>query len=113
MSIRNVLFLLVALCIVASGNTQLLQLPLPFPIPPSLVMPDITKCFSTLMNIPGCIAEISQSIVTYKFGNIGSAYCKAFMEAETNCTPNLSFNPFLIPLLKEHCSKVASPPTTM
>ncbi|KAF8110403.1 hypothetical protein N665_0084s0013 [Sinapis alba] len=67
-------------------------------------MPDITKCFSTLMNIPGCVAEISQSIVTHKFGNICHVCCKAFLEAEANCPPNLPFNPFLVPLLKEHCS---------
>ncbi|CAH8359682.1 unnamed protein product [Eruca vesicaria subsp. sativa] len=115
MSIRNVLFLLVAICITASGNAQLPQFPLPFPIPPSTGLPqrpDFTKCLSTLMNIPGCVGEISQSTMTHNFGNIGPACCKAFLEAEANCTPNLPFNPFFIPLLKEHCSRVASSPTT-
>ncbi|KAL0734342.1 hypothetical protein Bca4012_010552 [Brassica carinata] len=116
MSSRTVLFLLVAICIAASGNAQLPQFSLLFPIPTSPGfpgMPDITKCLSRMLDISGCVAEISQSIVTHKFGNIGPACCITFLEAETNCTANLPFNSFLIPLLKEHCSRVASPPTSL
>ncbi|KAL0886376.1 hypothetical protein Bca101_010359 [Brassica carinata] len=93
----NVLFLLVVICIAVFGNAQLPQFPLLFPIPliPRLPgTPDITKCLSTMMNIPGCVAEISQSIMTHKFGNIGPACCKDFLEAEANCTKKSSFQSF-------------------
>ncbi|KAF8110408.1 hypothetical protein N665_0084s0018 [Sinapis alba] len=76
-------------------------------------MPNITKYFSTLMNISGCVGEISQSVVTHKFGNIGIVFVKFFLEAEANCTPNRPFNMFLVPLLKEYFCIVASPPTTL
>ncbi|KAL9813149.1 putative Prolamin-like domain-containing protein [Arabidopsis thaliana] len=49
--------------------------------------------------------RVSQSILTGKFGNIGPACCKAILEAQTNCIPQLPFNPFFPPLLKEQCSK--------
>ncbi|XP_024012457.1 uncharacterized protein LOC112086807 [Eutrema salsugineum] len=105
MSIKSACFLIVAICIATSVNAQQPQLPFPFqPNPGMPGMPDITKCLSTLMNIPGCFAEISQSIITGKFGNIGTACCKAFLEAEANCTPNLPFNPFFPPMLKQQCS---------
>ncbi|XP_024011277.1 uncharacterized protein LOC112086541 [Eutrema salsugineum] len=118
MSIKSASFLIVAICIATSVNAQLPQFPLPFPFPfqpsPGMPgMPDITKCLSTLINIPGCFAEISQSIITGKFGNIGPACCKAFLEAEANCTPNLPFNPFFPPMLKQQCSQISGPPTTL
>ncbi|CAA7021465.1 unnamed protein product [Microthlaspi erraticum] len=116
MSIKSVLFLLVAICITASVNAQLPQFPFPFPFQPSPGMPgmpDITKCLSTLMNVPGCLAEISQSVMTGKFGSIGPTCCKAFLEAEANCTPNLPFNPFFPLMLKQQCTKIAGPPTTL
>ncbi|XP_024006376.1 uncharacterized protein LOC112082910 [Eutrema salsugineum] len=122
MSTKNVSFLLVVICVVVSANAQLPQLPIPFPFPfpfqPSPGMPglpDITKCWSSVMNIPGCIAEISQSIFTGQFGHIGPACCKAVLEAEANCIPKIPSNPFFPPpMLKEQCSKIAgaNPPTT-
>ncbi|XP_002863573.2 uncharacterized protein LOC9301438 [Arabidopsis lyrata subsp. lyrata] len=120
MAFKNVIFLLAVLCIALSANAQLPQFPAPFPFPfPFLPspgvpgLPDITKCLTSFMNIPGCIAEFSQSILIGKFGNIGPACCKAILEAETNCIPQLPFNPFFPPMLKEQCSKTvgALPPT--
>ncbi|CAN8253416.1 unnamed protein product [Cochlearia groenlandica] len=88
----------------------------PFPFQPSPGMPGIpgiTKCWSTLMDMPGCFAEIRQSIMTGKFGSIGPACCKAFLDAEANCSQNLPFNPFFPPMLKQQCSKTAGPPVTL
>ncbi|EOA36609.1 hypothetical protein CARUB_v10011817mg [Capsella rubella] len=117
MSIKNVLLLLVIIGVVVSTNAQLPQFPFPFPfqpIPGMPGLPDIAKCWSSVMNIPGCITEISQAILTGKFGSIGPACCKAFLEGEANCMPKIPFNPFFPPMLKEQCSKIAGavPPAT-
>ena len=110
MSIKNVFLLLAVLCIIVSVNAQLPQFPaqLPFLFPFQLIpgLPDITKCFSSVMDIPECIAEISQSIFTGKFGNLSPACCKAFLDAD-NCIPKIPFIPFFPPMLKEQCSRVA------
>ncbi|XP_019093284.1 PREDICTED: uncharacterized protein LOC109129475 [Camelina sativa] len=112
MAIKNVIFLVAVACIVVSVNAQL-----PFLFQPSPGIPgfsDRTKCWSTLMDIPGCIAEISQSIITGKFGSIGPACCKTFLGVEANCIPKFPINPFFPPILKEQCSRIvgAVPPTT-
>ncbi|CAF2222645.1 unnamed protein product [Brassica napus] len=102
-----------------SANAQLPQFPIPFPFPlpfqpsPGIPgLPDVAKCWSSVMDIPGCIIEIYTSILTGKFGHVGPSCCKAFLEAEANCLPKLPFNP-LFPL-KEQCSRIAkaAPPTT-
>ncbi|XP_019086942.1 PREDICTED: uncharacterized protein LOC109127073 [Camelina sativa] len=120
MSIKNVFFILAAICVMVSVNAQLPQFPAPFPFPfPFQPIPglpglhDITKCWSVVMDIPGCVTEISQSIFTGKFGNIGPACCKAFLDVEANCIPKLPFNPFFPPMLKEQCLRIAgsAPPT--
>ncbi|AED94881.1 ECA1 gametogenesis related family protein [Arabidopsis thaliana] len=120
MSIKNVLSLLAVLCIIVSVNAQLPQIPGPFPFPfpfqPIPGMPgllDITKCLSSVMDIPRCITEISQSIFIGKFGNLGPACCKAFLDAEANCMPKIPFIPLFPPMLKEQCSRIAgaTPPT--
>ncbi|EFH39833.1 predicted protein [Arabidopsis lyrata subsp. lyrata] len=121
MAFKNVIFLLAVLCIALSANAQLPQFPAPFPFPfPFLPspgvpgLPDITKCLSSFMNIPGCIAEFwPVANPLRKFVNIGPACCKAILEAETNCILQLPFNPFFPPMLKEQCSKTvgALPPT--
>ncbi|KAL9813142.1 putative Prolamin-like domain-containing protein [Arabidopsis thaliana] len=112
MAIKNVILFLAVLCIALSVNAQLPQFPALFPFPfPFLPspgvpgLPDITKCLSSVINIPGCIVEFSQSILLRKFGKIGSACCKAILEAETNCIPQLPFNLFFPPMLKEQYSK--------
>lgn len=107
MSIKNVISILVVVSIIVSVNAQLPQFPIPFPFQPIPGMPDITKCWSSVVNIPGCIVEISQSILTGQFGTIGHACCKAFLEGEANCMPKIPFNPFFPPMLKEQCTRVA------
>ncbi|XP_019095670.1 PREDICTED: uncharacterized protein LOC109130520 [Camelina sativa] len=119
MSIKNVFFLLAALCVVVSVNAQLPQFPaLPFPFPFQLIsgvpgLPGITKCWLVVMDIPGCVTEVSQSIFTRKFGNIGLVCCKTFLDVEANCIPKISFNPFFPPMLKEQCLRIvgSAPPT--
>ncbi|XP_019100892.1 PREDICTED: uncharacterized protein LOC109132886 [Camelina sativa] len=122
MSIKNVVFLLAAICVVVSVSAQITQFPVPFPFPfpfqpiPDVPgLPDITKCWSVVMDIPGCVTKIVQSIFTGKFSNIGPACCKAFLDAEANCMPEIPFNPFFPPILKEQCLRTASagaaPPT--
>ncbi|XP_019094596.1 PREDICTED: uncharacterized protein LOC109129980 [Camelina sativa] len=117
MSIKNVVLLLVIISVVVSTNAQLPQLPFPFPFQPSPGMPgfpDIAKYWSSVMNIPGCITEISQAILSGRFGNISPACCKAFLEVESNCLPKLPLKPFFPPMLKEQCSRIAGaiPPAT-
>ncbi|XP_024012107.1 uncharacterized protein LOC112086743 [Eutrema salsugineum] len=111
MSMKSAFFLLMAICMAGSMNAQPPQLPPPSPGMPQ--MPDVNKCFSTLMNIPGCFAEIAQSIMTGKVVSIGPACCKAYLEAETSCTQQFPVNPFFPPMLKEQCSKIAGPPTIL
>ncbi|XP_013601095.1 PREDICTED: uncharacterized protein LOC106308478 [Brassica oleracea var. oleracea] len=119
MSIKQVFFFMAVVCIVVSGNSQLPLFPIPFPFPlpfqpsPGIPgLPDVAKCWSSVMDIPGCIIENYTSILTGQFGHIGSSCCKAFLEAEANCLPKHTFNP-LFPL-KEQCSRIANavPPTT-
>ncbi|XP_013601091.1 PREDICTED: uncharacterized protein LOC106308474 [Brassica oleracea var. oleracea] len=119
MSIKHVFFFMVVVFVVVSANAQLPQFPNPFPFPlpfqPRLGipgLPDVGKCWSSVMDIPGCILEIYTSILTGQFGHIGPSCCKAFLEAEANCLPKLPFNPPFPP--KEQCSRIANeaPPTT-
>nr|AAO42968.1 At5g51105 [Arabidopsis thaliana]BAC42494.1 unknown protein [Arabidopsis thaliana] len=120
MSIKSVVSLLVVVCIAASVNAQLPQFPpimFPFPNPfkPSPGMagsPDLSKCWSTVMDLPGCFEEIQQAVMSGKFEGVGPACCKAFLDAEANCLPNLPSNPFFPPMMKHQCSKMASPATT-
>lgn len=121
MLIKSVVFLLVAIFLASSSVSAQLPMvpPFPFPFPnpfqPSPGMPgipDITKCLSSrMMDLPGCLAEIGQAIMTGKYGSIGPACCKAFLDAEAYCMPNLPFNPFFPPMIKQQCSQNAGPPT--
>ncbi|XP_010442592.1 PREDICTED: B1-hordein-like [Camelina sativa] len=101
--------------------------PFPNPFPPSPSIPGIlqpsqamprmqdivvTKCWSTVMNMPGCFAEMRQAVMTDKFSSIGPVCCKDFLDVEANCTPNLPINLFFPPMLKQQCVKSAGPPTT-
>ncbi|KAL0710408.1 hypothetical protein Bca4012_017386 [Brassica carinata] len=144
MSIKNVHFLLITICIASSANAQfpfpfqpspggmpgfpfpnpfqpspggMPGFPFPNPFQPSPGgmpgVPGMSQCWSTLMDMPGCLAEIRQSIMTGKFGSIGPACCKAFLDAEANCAHHLPFNPFFPPMVKEQCSRAAGPPTTL
>ncbi|XP_010536260.1 PREDICTED: uncharacterized protein LOC104811298 [Tarenaya hassleriana] len=116
------MMLIVSLCLtdcvkqsLAAEGQQPQQLPgLPGLFPPGVSglpgFPDVTKCGSTLFNIPGCLLQISTSIFTGQFGNIGIPCCKEFLDLSENCLPSIfPLNPF-VPLLKSSCSKAVAPP---
>ncbi|XP_010442994.1 PREDICTED: uncharacterized protein LOC104725941 [Camelina sativa] len=86
-------------------------------IVPGLSLPgspvDITKCWSSLSSVEGCVAEIFKSVFTGKFGSVGSTCCKAFSDVDSKCWPHIfPLNPFFPPLLKDSCSRIeAAAPT--
>lgn len=111
MAFKNVVCLFMLICVVVSANAQL-----SFPLQPGSGLPglpDILKCWSTIINVPGCIVEIPQSIFTGHFGHIGPACCKAMLEVDANCLSKIPFNQFIPRLLKEQCLRTVgeTPPT--
>ncbi|CAN8302327.1 unnamed protein product [Cochlearia groenlandica] len=110
MSMKNVCFILVTICIATYVNSQILPSPSPNP---TTRLPEMAQCLLGLMDIPGCFFEISQSIMTGKFGNIGPLCCKAFLASEANCKAEIPSNPFFPPMLKQQCSRIATPPTAV
>ncbi|XP_010446357.1 PREDICTED: uncharacterized protein LOC104729153 [Camelina sativa] len=74
---------------------------------------DITKCWSSLSSVEGCVAEIFKSVFTGKFGSVGHMCCKAFSDVDSKCWPHMfPLNPFFPPLLKDSCSHIeAAAPT--
>ncbi|XP_010531626.1 PREDICTED: uncharacterized protein LOC104807891 [Tarenaya hassleriana] len=111
--------LVVALCIgdLARSGIAQVQQPQQLPNLPGIFPPgfpiDITKCWSSLINIPGCLVEITTSILTGHFGHIGPMCCKEFSAIEDNCLPKMfPMIPFFPQLLKSSCSgNAAAPPT--
>ncbi|KAF8116838.1 hypothetical protein N665_0014s0099 [Sinapis alba] len=76
---------------------------------------DITKCWSSLTSIQGCVTKIYKSTVTGKFENVGPACCKAFTDVDAQCWPKMfPLNPLFPPLLKDGCSRISAttPPHT-
>lgn len=83
MSIKNMIFLPVTISIAAFANAQLPQFPISFPFAfqPNPNMPglhDITKYWSSVMNVSGCITPISQSILSGRIGNVGHCMLQNF-----------------------------------
>ncbi|KAL0673517.1 hypothetical protein Bca4012_001498 [Brassica carinata] len=69
---------------------------------------DITKCWSSLTSIQGCVMEIYKSVVTGKFENVGPACCKAFTDVDAKCWPTMfPLNPLFPPLIKDGCSRIS------
>ncbi|KAB1208944.1 hypothetical protein CJ030_MR6G001697 [Morella rubra] len=89
--------------------------PLPEAIPPSGPFPGETgQCWSSLANIPGCLAEIYGSVASGQLSLIGPACCEAIVETTANCLSELiPFNPVFPTLLHNSCAKsgAAVPPT--
>ncbi|KAL1206558.1 hypothetical protein V5N11_027127 [Cardamine amara subsp. amara] len=74
---------------------------------------DLKPCFSSIINIPGCVSEIHKSIFTGKFGNIGPKCCKAFLDVDAKCWPKMfPLNPFFPRLLKNECSRINASDST-
>ncbi|KAJ0261690.1 Egg cell-secreted-like protein [Hirschfeldia incana] len=79
-----------------------------FPLIPGSPI-DITKCWSSLTSIQGCVIEIYKSAVTGKFENVGPACCKAFTDVDAKCWPKMfPLNPLFPPLHKDGCSRIGS-----
>ncbi|XP_010523378.1 PREDICTED: uncharacterized protein LOC104801737 [Tarenaya hassleriana] len=105
-----VVVLLAALCMTDFVKPSLAEVQQPqqisgFPI-------DLSKCWSTLFNIPGCLLQISTSIFSGQFGSIGIPCCKEFLAVSESCLPQMfPVTPFIGPLLKDGCSRTLNPPT--
>ncbi|ESQ43100.1 hypothetical protein EUTSA_v10016069mg [Eutrema salsugineum] len=94
--------LVMTLCATTFVKPGLAQLPT---IPGSPI--DLTKCFSTLFNVEGCVMEIYKFVLTGKFENIRAMCCKAFMEVDAKCWPQMfPLNPLFPPILKDGCSRI-------
>ncbi|KAF9619320.1 hypothetical protein IFM89_006507 [Coptis chinensis] len=78
-------------------------------VPPNPIH-DITKCWSSLLNVDGCVSEIFTSFLSGRVGLLGPACCNAIKEISTSCWPAamFPFNPLFRPLLMQYCANVQS-----
>ncbi|CAN6841573.1 hypothetical protein Bca52824_045869 [Brassica carinata] len=68
---------------------------------------DLTKCWSSLTSVQGCVTEIYKSVFTGKFDNVGPMCCKAASAVDAKCWPHMfPLNTFFPRLLKESCSRI-------
>ncbi|CAN8248228.1 unnamed protein product [Cochlearia groenlandica] len=78
----------------------------------SLPVVDLTKCWSSIFAVKGCVTEIYKSVSTGKFGNVGPMCCKAFVDVDEKCWPQMfPMNPFFPRLLRNQCSRINSAAT--
>ncbi|CAN8244502.1 unnamed protein product [Cochlearia groenlandica] len=105
----SLLFSLCATIFVTQGVAHTQTPPtIPGLFPPGLPV-DLVKCWSSLFNVEGCVLQISKSIFSGQFENIGAACCKAFSTLDANCWPQMfPLNPFFPPLLKENCARLVA-----
>ncbi|CAN8243719.1 unnamed protein product [Cochlearia groenlandica] len=74
---------------------------------PDTPIVDLTKCWSLLFAVEGCVTEIYKSVYTGKFGNIKYMCCNAFRGVGEKCWPQMfPLNPFFPRLLKDNCSRI-------
>ncbi|GMI89195.1 hypothetical protein like AT3G48675 [Hibiscus trionum] len=125
MSSQTTIWLLVATftaLLVQPGLADLVRLlpPIPLgiiphfpgqPLPPPERAPTALECFSTLLNVPGCVGDIYESMCIGQFDSIGNNCCKAFSAISVNCWP-IMFNvgPSFPTLLKEYCARSGAAP---
>ncbi|CAN8243725.1 unnamed protein product [Cochlearia groenlandica] len=70
---------------------------------------DLTKCWSSIFAVKGCVTEIYKSVSTGKFGNVGPMCCNVFRAVDEKCWPQMfPVNPFFPHLLKNQCSCINS-----
>ncbi|KAK8655017.1 hypothetical protein V6N13_107609 [Hibiscus sabdariffa] len=82
------------------------------PLPPQEKAPTARKCFSTLLNIPSCVTNIFESIVSGQFDRIGRDCCKAFSAISVNCWPIMfDLGPSFPTSLKEYCARSGAVPS--
>ncbi|XP_030945936.1 uncharacterized protein LOC115970440 [Quercus lobata] len=64
------------------------------------------QCFSSLVDIPGCLTQVFGSLVNGQFSIIGSSCCNAISKIEGNCLSNLfPSNPIFAHLLNNSCGQ--------
>ncbi|CAF2121748.1 hypothetical protein BRARA_C01380 [Brassica rapa] len=98
--------LVIATILMRPGIAEIQTVP-QFPLIPGSPI-DITKCWSSLTSIQGCVTEIYKSVVTGKFENVGPACCKAFTDVDAKCWPTMfPLNPLFPPLIKDGCSRIS------
>ncbi|KAF9619332.1 hypothetical protein IFM89_006519 [Coptis chinensis] len=77
-------------------------------VPPNPIH-DITKCWSSFLNVDGCVPEIFTSFLSGRVGLLGPACCNAIKEIRTSCWPAMfPFSPLFPPLLRQYCANVQS-----
>ncbi|RZC73281.1 hypothetical protein C5167_048761 [Papaver somniferum] len=95
------------------------------PILPGPYNPDIGKCWSALVDIEGCKAEILNFLFTFQL-RLGPACCKAIIDLSETCLPavfsydwgwgiGIPFNPAYPNVIKGYCASITggkqSPPS--
>ncbi|XP_026380413.1 uncharacterized protein LOC113275181 [Papaver somniferum] len=108
--------------------TQLDTIRIPGLFPPLLpgpYSPEIEKCWSTLVDIEGCNAEILNFLFTFQL-RLGPACCKAIIDLSETCLPavfssvsgwgiGIPFNPAYPNVIKSYCASITgvkqSPPS--
>ncbi|KAI3858564.1 hypothetical protein MKX03_005612 [Papaver bracteatum] len=101
--------------------TQLDTVQIPGRFPPLLpgpYNPDMGKCWSTLVDIEGCKAEILNFLFTFQL-RLGPACCKAITDLSETCLPavftwgwgwgrGIPFNPTYPDIVKGYCASVTA-----
>ncbi|CAA7049112.1 unnamed protein product [Microthlaspi erraticum] len=107
---RSIQALLSTILIVTLYSTTLLQLGIAeVNVTPRLpfIPADVSKCWSSLFDVQGCVIEIYNFSITRKTENLRWPCCKAILHVDTNCWPKmLPLTPLFPPLLKNVCARV-------
>ncbi|XP_059315539.1 uncharacterized protein LOC132066193 [Lycium ferocissimum] len=78
----------------------------------SLVL-DTQKCIASVLDVPGCVEEIITSLLSIQLRLIGPQCCKAALEFEDSCLPNIFPLSSLFPFtLRSLCPIQGSLPPT-
>ncbi|XVE63643.1 hypothetical protein DITRI_Ditri07aG0036400 [Diplodiscus trichospermus] len=77
----------------------------PFPVDPA----QVPKCWSALINIQRCLAEIYGTILKSPFLRIGPECCRTYKAVYDNCLPKIAFFPHFY---NENCARFEVPPPT-
>ncbi|XP_026410211.1 egg cell-secreted protein 1.2-like [Papaver somniferum] len=105
--------------------TQLDTVQIPGLFPPLLpgpYNPEIGKCWSTLVDIQGCQAEILNFLFTFQL-RLGPACCKAIIDLSETCLPavfssdwgwgrGILFNPVYPNVVKGYCASITGGKTS-
>ncbi|MCD7472389.1 hypothetical protein HAX54_013619 [Datura stramonium] len=77
------------------------------------LLPDISKCLASVLNIPGCVEEIITSFLSIQPRLIGPQCCKAALDIEDSCWPKiLPFSSLFRLTLGSFCSIQGSLPSS-